>query len=98
MRSLGCVALVLLILVLGYSDDHVFRQPPPPPPPVPSSVIQRLIYSYEQKKATEYQGCFTGDFTYEFSAATDPTLVQQFSTGWFKNDEKEASSHLFAGY
>jgi len=64
----------------------------------PEHAIERFRLAYEQKKATEYQGMFTGDFTYEFSSSTDPTLVQQYSTGWFKDDEKESSSHLFAGY
>jgi hypothetical protein len=41
---------------------------------------------------------FTGDFTYEFSTSTDPTLVQQYSGGWFKTDETASSSHLFSGY
>jgi len=99
MRFPACLAFLFLLLVLGCSDDHAFQQPPPPPPPPPPSpVIQRLIYAYEQKKATEYQSCFTGDFTYEFSPSADPALVQQYATGWFKNDEKESSSHLFTGY
>jgi hypothetical protein len=76
---------------------------PPPPPALPENTtpqlaIQRFVLAYEQKKATEYQGIFTGDFTYEFSNTTDPTLVQQYSTGWFKTDEKESSNHLFTGY
>jgi len=64
----------------------------------PDHAIERFRLTYEQKQASEYQGMFTGDFTYEFSSSTDPTLVQKYSTGWFKNDEKESSNHLFAGY
>jgi hypothetical protein len=60
--------------------------------------VQRFKQAYEQKKAPEYQGMFTGDFTYEFSNSTDPSLVTQYSTGWFKADEKESSSHLFSGF
>jgi len=75
----------------------------PPPDPLPENTtpqlaIRRFLGAYEQKKAPEYQGMFTTDFTYEFSNTTDPTLVQQYSTGWFKTDEKESSSHLFQGY
>jgi len=74
--------------------------PPTPLPPndTPANAIERFRLAYEQKKAPEYQAMFTGDFTYEFSNSTDPTLVTQYSTGWFKNDETESSSHLFAGY
>jgi len=55
-------------------------------------------FMYQQKRASEYQGMFTGDFTYEFSNSADPTLVNQYMNGWFKDDEKESSWHLFNGY
>jgi hypothetical protein len=64
----------------------------------PEGAMARLVGSYERMLPGEYAGMFTGDFTFEFSNATDPTLVQQYSTGWFKTDEKESSSHLFTGY
>src|SRR5262249_14901625 len=99
-RSLFLV-LALFILATGCSDNPVvapIRQPPPLPPPPPEIAIQRFIGAYEQKKLAEYLGMFTGDFTYEFSTSTDPTLVQQYSTGWFKNDEKESAAHVFNGY
>jgi len=97
-RSL--LGFVLLAVLAGCSDDHVSRLPVDPIrlEPSPELAIQRFVLAYEQKKASEYQATFTGDFTYEFSSSTDPTLVQQYSTGWFKNDEKESSSHLFQGY
>jgi len=91
----------LLAALVGCSEDHVTKPKAvyfPPPPPSAADVIRRLVLAYEQKKPTEYQGVFTGDFTYEFSSAADPVLVQQYSTGWFKADEKESSSHLFAGH
>ena len=74
------------------------KDPPLEDNTTPQLAVKRFIHAYEQKKAPEYQGMFTGDFTYEFSTSTDPTLVTQYSTGWFKNDEKESSSHLFNGY
>src|SRR5690349_3614269 len=37
----------------------------------PANAIERFRLAYEQKKATEYQAMFTGDFTYEFSTSTD---------------------------
>jgi hypothetical protein len=64
----------------------------------PQGAIARLIGSYEGKFPNAYAGMFTGDFTYEFSNSTDPVLVQQYATGWFKNDETLSSSHLFSGY
>jgi len=71
---------------------------PIPDPSTPQNAIKRFNQTYEQKKAQDYQGMFTGDFTYEFSNSTDPTLVNQYASGWFKNDEKLSSSHLFSGY
>jgi len=94
------VALASSGCVFSPKPDPKGTTPPTPLPPndTPANAIERFRLSYEQKKAPEYQASFTGDFTYEFSTSTDPTLVQQYSTGWFKNDEKESSSHLFAGY
>lgn len=102
MRSATRLALgILCVALAGCSDDQRVKVDEPTllsPGPGPWDVVHQLVLAYEQKKAAEYQGCFTGDFTYEFSNATDPTLVQQLSTGWFKNDEKESSAHLFGGY
>jgi len=64
----------------------------------PQGAIARLIGSYEKKLADEYAQMFTGDFAYEFSNSTDPQLVNQYSTGWFKTDETQSSLHLFQGY
>lgn len=60
--------------------------------------MQGFIQAYEQKKLAKYEGYFTGDFTFEFSTGTDPTLVQQHSSGWLKSDEAASASHLFNGY
>jgi hypothetical protein len=64
----------------------------------PQGAIARLVGSYEKKLPNEYAGVFTGDFKYEFSASTDPTLVQMYSAGWFKSDETASASHMFSGY
>jgi hypothetical protein len=64
----------------------------------PAHAVSRLIDAYETKSQDAYAGMFTGDFTYEFSNTTDPTLVTQYSTGWFRTDETASSSHLFHGY
>ena len=101
MRRTLPLAFALLVVFSGCSPKTTA---PPPPTPVltdqstPQNAMRRFVGAYEQKRTPEYQGMFTGDFTYEFSNSTDPTLVQQYSTGWFKNDEKESSAHLFNGY
>jgi hypothetical protein len=64
----------------------------------PQGAIARLVGSYERMLPDDYAGMFTGDFTYQFSSVTDPLLVTQYATGWFKTDEKESSLHLFQGY
>jgi hypothetical protein len=64
----------------------------------PQGAMLRLVEAYQSKADSVYAGMFTGDFTYEFSNATDPTLVQQYSTGWFKTDETQSAAHLFHGY
>jgi hypothetical protein len=102
------VVVLMAVALAPLLSGCVFSPPtskikPPPPPALPENTtpqlaIQRFIGAYEQKKSTEYQGIFTGDFTYEFSNSTDPTLVTQYSTGWFKTDEKESSNHLFTGF
>src|SRR5690349_12417796 len=102
MRLHRLVCLPILIVLTGVAltgCEHVTKpkEIKLPPPPGPWNVVQRLIVSYEQKKTAEYPGCFTGDFTYEFSNSTDPVLVQHYATGWFKEDERRSSSHLFNG-
>jgi hypothetical protein len=64
----------------------------------PTNAAARLVGSYEQKNQSAFAGMLTGDFNFEFSNSTDPTLVQQYPTGWARVDESESSSHLFSGY
>ena len=64
----------------------------------PAHAVSRLVGAYEKKNQNAYTGLFTGDFTFEFSNSTDPTLVNQYANGWLKSDENESSSHLFFGY
>jgi hypothetical protein len=92
------LATVLTGCVFSPKKDKPVAPDPLSDNTTPANAIKRFLGSYEQKKAPEYQGMFTGDFTYEFSNSTDPTLVNLYSTGWFKTDEKESSSHLFNGY
>jgi hypothetical protein len=100
--TLMAVALVPLLSGCIFSPKQKGGVVTPPDPipdnTTPQLAMQRFIKGYEQKNATVYQGIFTSDFTYEFSNTTDPTLVTQYSTGWFKTDEKESSNHLFQGY
>jgi len=97
------LAALLVLLVPVVSGCHDTTKPPVNSPSLvandtPTHAVERLIGAYERKDESAYASMFAGDYTYEFSTSTDPTLVQQYSTGWFKNDEKESSSHLFAGY
>ena len=61
----------------------------------PENTIIRFMAVYEAKDLEEYRRLLTGDFTFEFSNAADPDLVQRYSTGWFKADEVEAARKLF---
>jgi len=94
--------LIAFIAVTGCGPDPINIGPLPPPPlpsdNTPEGAIRRFVAAYERRQFPEYRDMFTGDFTYEFSNSTDPALVQQYSTGWFKNDEKESAFHLFGGY
>ena len=89
-----------LVVLAGCSSSPT--QPKPGPAlasnDTPAHAVSRFVSSYEQRNEDAYAGMFTGDYTYEFSTTTDPTLVQEYSTGWFKTDETESSSHLFHGY
>jgi len=97
---LGALLIVLLPVVSGCQETTK--------PPVtthalvtndtPAHAVERLVGAYEKKDEGAFGGMFTGDYTFEFSNNTDPTLVNQYSTGWFKEDEKLSSSHLFSGY
>lgn len=90
----------LVVLLVGCSSEPTKPKPTPTlaANDTPAHAVSRLIGAYETKSEDAYAGMFTGDFSFEFSTSTDPTLVQQYSTGWFKNDETESSSHLFFGY
>lgn len=101
MRRFLFLSLALFALA-GCENDPVTKTPVKQAPinhrSTPQEAIRYLISTFEQKNETEYKASFTGDFTFEFSTSTDPTLVQQYSTGWFKPDESASAAHLFAGY
>lgn len=86
----------------GLKGLYHSQAPPPMPPPIPDNstpenTIRRFIAAYETMNAGAYEGLFTADFTFEFSPDTDPDLVQQYSSGWFKEDERVSSANLFTG-
>ena len=64
----------------------------------PTSAVQKLIVSYDQKNVSAYLGAFSGDYSYEFSQQSDSVLVRQYVYGWFKTDETRSATHLFNGY
>jgi len=99
----GRLAALLILLLPVVSGCHETTKPPVTTPSLvandtPAHAMERLIASYEKKNESAFAGMFTGDYTYEFSNSTDPTLVMQYSSGWFKNDETMSSTHLFSGY
>ncbi len=98
---LRCACAILLSGVLGCGTEPDRATPPPtglqPLNDTPQNAVLRLVAAYEQKKTAEYDAMFTGDFRFEFSSAADPTLVQEYSAGWFAADEALAALHLFEG-
>jgi len=98
--------LALAAVLAGSLSGCIFSPPkddPVPPAPdgpindTPENTIARFIWAYENKKSQEYEGLFTGDFTFEFSNSADPLLANQWSTGWFRNDEVLSARNLFQG-
>lgn len=102
-KQLTVVALaaVLAGLLSGCIFSPKKDEPVPPTTgPIndtPENTIARFIWAYENKKSQEYEDLLTGDFTFEFSNAADPSLATRWSTGWFKNDEVLSARHLFQG-
>ena len=99
------IAVFLLAAALALSTacgTEPDRTPQPPPAQLPlndtpQNAVLRFIAAFEQKKGPEFAALFTGDFTFEFSNATDPELANRWSTGWFAIDESLAAAHLFGG-
>jgi hypothetical protein len=64
----------------------------------PQGAMLRMVESYEARADSVYAKIFTGDFRFSFSNVTDPTLVQEYSAGWFKSDEAASATHMAYGY
>ena len=97
------LVVVAAIALASFGCNHSTEPKTTPPPSLvandtPTHAIERLITSYEKKNESAFAGMFTGNYQYEFSNATDPNLVTDYSAGWFKVDETSASTHLFSGY
>ena len=97
------LALAPVIALVLFGCNHSTEPKTTAPPSLvandtPAHAIERLISSYERKNESAFAGMFTGDYEYEFSNTTDPILVTDYSTGWFKADETASSTHLFSGY
>jgi hypothetical protein len=75
-------------------------QPPAglqPPNDTPQNTILRFIAAYEGGKTAEYRALFTGDFKFEFSNSSDPTLANRWPEGWPAADESISASNLHHG-
>lgn len=98
-RPLRAAALLLFAFTLG-CDTSV--EPPARERTLVTGepdtyAIRRFMEVYSQRLPAEYAKLFTGDFVFEFSNAADPSLVQQYTDGWTKEDEVAAATHLFQG-
>jgi len=96
-------AVAAAITLASFGCNHSTEPKTTQPPSLvandtPAHAIERLITSYENKNESAFAGMVTGNYQYEFSNATDPNLVTDYATGWFKVDETSASTHLFSGY
>lgn len=101
MKAWALAAVVAALLGAGCSGNPASPAPAGPSladNSTPAHAAARLVGSYEQKNQSAFTGMLTGDFNFEFSTSTDPTLVQQWPTGWARADESASSSHLFGGY
>jgi hypothetical protein len=93
--ALRWLAVLALALLAGCSESP--SEPQPRSTPLWEQTIRQFVSAYENQSALAYEQFFTGDFTFEFSLSADPTLANQWSTGWFKSDEVVAARHLFQG-
>jgi hypothetical protein len=99
--------LVSLLLVMTVISGCIFSPKekvvidpgttPLTPNDTPENLIKRFVQVYEAKKLTEYNQLFTGDFLFEFSNSADPDLANEYSAGWFREDERVAAQNLFNG-
>jgi hypothetical protein len=90
----------VLVLILGCSSDTEILQPEEPAffdQSTPENTIKRFVQLYELKKDVEYEKLFTGDFLFEFSNSSDPDLANEYSAGWWQEDEMTAAKNLFRG-
>jgi hypothetical protein len=93
--------LILVLLIVGCGSDKPLVGPPifktPTINGTPEQAIESFIFYYEKKDVVTYANLFTGDFLFEFSNSADPDLANEYSAGWFREDEVIATGRLFAG-
>src|SRR5262245_246632 len=63
----------------------------------PIHLVERLEATLDSQVEAQYALLLTDDFRYQFSAASDPVLVDQFPD-WNRTDEVAAITHLFDGF
>jgi hypothetical protein len=91
------VSVILILLLIGCGEEQV-TQPTRetlPPNTSPEGALQRFVATFERMDSAAYSHLFTGDFEFVFSSAADPDLAQEYSSGWFKQDENIYAGNLF---
>jgi hypothetical protein len=100
-RAPALLLAAALALGAGCGTEPDSKPQPPaglqPPNDTPQNTILRFVAAYEGKRTTEYRMLFTGDFRFEFSNASDPTLANRWPGGWSAADESISARNLFQG-
>jgi len=91
--------LLIVLALAGCGGDNKVGPPPAivPQTDTPVHLVQRLERTWESQDLPEYGKLLTQDFHFEFSADSDPDLVNRYPN-WGLDDETASASHLFYGF
>ncbi|MGH7723974.1 MAG: hypothetical protein ACREOU_00955 [Candidatus Eiseniibacteriota bacterium] len=64
----------------------------------PQGALGRMAWALENEDDVAYADLFTRDFTFRFSADTDPSLVLQYGLAFRRGSEIAFARHLFDGF
>jgi hypothetical protein len=103
---LWCHAILVGFVVAGLNgcSGDESTEPPlesndtPPANSSPQGALSRLAWALETEDADAYADLFTRDYTFRFSADTDPSLVLQYGLAFRRTSEIAFSQHLFGGF